>query len=266
MLKSTSTQFSRRPIAAHSFPIRTMLALACLCASVGASAHPDTGEATDIEKVNGSIHTEAGHRYGRLETVNGSIRIEAGTQAASAETVNGSIRVESSARLGSAETVNGSIKVAERASTGGLETVNGSVKLGERVRVDGGIETVSGGVFVDRQGNISRDVETVNGSIGLVDSDVGGGIGTVNGDITVGAGSHVRGGIVVEKANTNWMPISIGKPNRRIPRIVIGPNARVDGPLRFEREVKLYVHSTATIGPVQGASPVRYTSARAPVN
>ena len=48
------------------------------------------------------------------------------------------------------------------------------------------------------------DVSTVNGAIGLVDTDLGGGIETVNGDITVGVGSHVKGGIQVEKPSGNW--------------------------------------------------------------
>lgn len=249
-----------------AWPVHALLALAWLCMGSSALANPDATAAIDIERVNGSIKTEAGHRYGQLETVNGSIRIEAGAQADSAETVNGSIRIEASARLGSAETVNGSIKVAEAAATGRLETVNGSVKLGPRVRVDGGIETVSGSIFVDRQGDIAQGVATVNGSIGLVDTDLGGGINTVNGDITVGVGSHVRGGITVEKAAVNWIPISIGTVSRRIPRIIIGPNARVDGPLQFQREVKLYVHSTARIGAVQGARPIPYSTPRAPLD
>jgi hypothetical protein len=107
---------------------------------------------------------------------------------------------------------------------------------------------------------VGRGVETVNGAIGLVDTDLGGGIDTVNGDITVGVGSHVKGGIHVEKPGQQWF--SMGK--RKPPRIVIGPNAQVDGSLVFEREVKLYVHRTAKIGSVSGATAVRYDGDRAP--
>jgi len=44
----------------------------------------------------------------------------------------------------------------------------------------------------------------------------------------------------------------------RTPRIVIGPNAVVDGELRFERQVELFVHPTAKIGTVTGASAKPY--------
>lgn len=219
--------------------LRTSLALAVLFAL---SAAPAFADQNDIDKVNGSITAEASRTYGNLETVNGSIRIE------------------SSARIEDAETVNGSIQAADNIHADSLSTVNGSIRIGPQARIGGSVETVNGSVFVDRGGNIARDVETVNGAIGLVDSDLGGGIATVNGDITVGAGSHVKGGITVEKPSAQW--ISVGK--RKPPRIIIGANARVDGPLVFEREVRLYVHRSAKVGPVTGATAVRYDGDRAP--
>ena len=195
-----------------------------------------------IDKVNGSIHAEAGRAYGNLETVNGSIRIDAGVRAGSAGTVNGSIRVEDDAQVD------------------GLETVNGSIHAGQRVRVQGGIETVNGGVFVDRGGTVGGGIGTVNGAIGLVDADVGRGIETVSGDVTVGVGSHVRGGIRVEKPRgTQFLNL-----RKRDPRIVIGPNAQVDGPLVFERTVTLYVHDTAKIGTVTGATAQRFSTPTPP--
>ena len=80
----------------------------------------------------------------------------------------------------------------------------------------------------------------------------------------MGVGSHVRGGITVEKANTGWFPFQINKRNP--PRIVIAEGARVDGPMVFEREVKLYVHAGAQIGSVSGATPVRFEGDRAPAD
>lgn len=199
----------------------------------------------NIDKVNGSITADAGQSYGTLQTVNGAIQIGDG------------------AHTGNAGTVNGAIHVGVGAQTGGLETVNGGIRLGQRVQVGKGVETVNGGVFVDRGGRIGGDVSTVNGAIGLVDSDIAGGIETVNGDVTVGVGSHVKGGIRIEKPHNSWLPmISIGK--RRVPRIIIGPDAVVEGPLLFEREVKLYVHASARIGKVSGATPVPFTGTRAP--
>ena len=190
----------------------------------------------DIDKVNGSINIGDGERYGDLDTVNGSINIGAG------------------ARVADAGTVNGSIRVSEKVQTGGLSTVNGSIRVATNVTINDDASTVNGSIFVDRGGNVRGNVETVNGSIGLVDTDVGGGIETVNGDVTVGVGSHVKGGIHYAKPGKQW--ISFGK--RKPPRVVVGPNARVDGPLVFEREVVLYVHGTASTGPITGARALRY--------
>ena len=203
-----------------------MVRTTCILAlALSLAVAPALADERSIDKVNGSITAEAGEQYGSLSTVNGSIRIEAG------------------ASVGSAETVNGAIRVADEARAGSLETVNGSV-------------------FVDHGGRVDGDIETVNGSIGLVDTDLAGGIATVNGDITVGIGSHVRGGITVEKPDNTWFPFSFGKRDPQ--RIVIAQDARVDGALVFEREVKLYVHSTAEIGPVTGATAVRYEGDTAP--
>ncbi|GAB3730665.1 hypothetical protein GCM10028862_10190 [Luteimonas pelagia] len=221
---------------------RTALALA---AALLVAATPAFAQ-TDVDKVNGSIEAAAGQAYGSLTTVNGSIRIEAGATVQDAETVNGSIRI------------------ADDASVGSAETVNGGIRLGENVTVRGDLTTVNGGIFVGGHGRVGDDIETVNGAIGLVRTELAGAIATVNGDITVGVGSHVRGGITVEKPSNNWLPITIGK--QRIPRVVIGPDARVDGPLRFEREVKLYVHTSARIGQVTGATPVAYDTPRAPAD
>lgn len=220
-------------------PAFALVAALALVGPVAAGDRPQS-----IDKVNGSITANAGQVYGDLSTVNGGIRIEAG------------------ARTEDASTVNGGIKVAERAQTRDLETVNGGIRLESGVQVEGDLETVNGEVFVDRGGRVSGGVTTVNGAIGLVDADLGKGIDTVNGDITVGVNSHVRGGIKVEKPTGNWMPISFGR--REPPRIIVGPNATVDGPLVFEREVKLYVHRTAKIGPVTGATAVPYDGDRAP--
>lgn len=209
------------------------LALSLACASAWANE--------DISKVNGRISAEAGKVYGGLETVNGSIEVGAGAQTKDVETVNGGVQIGAGAR------------------TGGVSTVNGAISLGQKVTVSGGLETVNGSVLVERGSQISGGVETVNGSIGLVETELGKGIETVNGDITVGVGSHVRGGIKVTKPNFSFS----FKPARK-PRVVIGPKAVIDGPLQFEREVDLYVHRSARIGAVSGATARPFDSDVAP--
>ena len=198
----------------------------------------------DIDKVNGSITAEAGQAYGDLETVNGSIHLEDG------------------ARVDDASTVNGSVKGGDNVQARSLETVNGGIRLGERARIARGVETVNGAIFVDRGGSVGGDLATVNGAIGIVDTDLGGDIETVRGDITVGVGSHVKGGIHIEKPNNNGWGFHFGK--QEPPRIVIGPNAVVDGPLVFERDVVLYVHSTARTGKITGATAIRFSTPTPP--
>lgn len=197
--------------------------------------------ADDISKVNGSIQTQPGTTYGDLETVNGSIQLAAGVQANSVETVNGGVRIEDNVQAHS------------------IETVNGAIRGGRNLVLTHGLDTVNGGIYVDRGSRIGGNIETVNGSIGLVATQLDGDIETVNGDITVGIDSVVKGGITVNRPSFG---ISLTAPRK--PRIVIGPNAVVEGPLVFEREVVLLVHDSARIGPVTGATPQRFDSETAP--
>ena len=213
---------------------RTALLLTLALATTPALAQQD------VSKVNGSVSADAGQAYGDLETVNGSVSIAAG------------------ATVEDASTVNGSITVGDKAQAASLETVNGAIRIGKDVQVRKDVETVNGSIFTDRGTNIGGNVDTVNGAIGLVGTQLAGGIETVNGDITVGIGSHVKGGIKVEKPR-GW---SI-KP-RRDPRIIIGPNAVVEGPLVFERPVTLYVHTSARIGAVTGATAKPFSTDTAP--
>ncbi len=99
----------------------------------------------------------------------------------------------------------------------------------------------------------------VSGCMGLVGTTVGGGISTVRGDVTVGVGSHVKGGLRVEKPRG-----SFNMKQQRPPRIVIGPDAVVEGALVFEHPVVLYVHKSAKTGPVTGATAKTFDTPTAP--
>lgn len=217
---------------------RTLLVLALAFAIPAVHAHED--ETGDISKVNGGITAEAGHRYGDLDTVNGGISVRTGAVAGSVETVNGGVTLDDGAQVRSAE------------------TVNGGVRAGERVKVAQDAETVNGGIRFGFHSQVGGDVATVNGGITLKQTEVGGQVRTVSGDITIGARSRIRGGILVEKSHG----ISFGK--QRVPRVVIGPNAVVDGPVVFERKAELFVHPTAKIGPVTGVKAQPYTDSLPP--
>jgi len=65
----------------------------------------------------------------------------------------------------------------------------------------------------------------------------------------------VRGGLLVEKPSMGWF----NSGNSRKPRVVIGPGSVVEGALVFEREVELFVHASAKVGAVTGATAQAYT-------
>jgi DUF4097 and DUF4098 domain-containing protein YvlB len=196
------------------------------------------GASGNISKVNSSIHVEDGHHAGDVSTVNGSITIGRDATVRDVETVNGSIRLDA------------------RASASSVETVNGAIVLNEGVVVSDGVSAVNGGLTVQPGARIGGRLENVNGEFLLHGATVGGGIETVNGDILVGKGSRVDGGLTVEDTNSwKWR----AKP--RNPRVTIESGAAVNGALRFEREVDLYVGDGAVVGPVEGVEPRRFAIA-----
>jgi len=191
-------------------------------------------------------------------TVNGSIHVPAGMHSANVGTVNGSIDIEDNAAVGAAGTVNGSIDMGAHATADSLETVNGAVALGAGAHVAGTVTTVNGAMHLQDGADVAGRAGNVNGHIVLAGAHVAGGLRTVGGDIDVTGTSRVEGGIVVEKSS-GWFNF-----NSREPRIVIGPGAAVSGTLRFERDVRLYVSDKATIGPVMGATAIRFSGDRPP--
>lgn len=208
-------------------PIATVLIAAALLLPVVAGAAPK-----NIDKVNGAITTEAGVEYGNLETVNGGISIAGGSRAKNVSTVNGGV------------------VIGEQAELGSVETVNGGISIGAGSRVDGDVETVNGGISLSKDSEVNGGIETVNGGIKLDSARLNQGIETVNGDIEVLNGSVIKGGIVVRKPSGSWFNWG----NQRTPKVVIGANSVVEGPLVFEREVELLVDASAKIGKVTGAT------------
>ncbi|WP_243048305.1 hypothetical protein [Dyella sp. RRB7] len=190
-----------------------------------------------------------------IDKVNGAVRVEAGQHAGNVSTVNGAVHIGDNAVVQKASTVNGSVELGDHAQASAIDTVNGSVTLGAGGHVTGGVDVTNGGIRLGNQADVAGKVGSVNGSINLDNAHVGGGIHTVSGDITVGPNSRVEGGILVDKPGGwfNW------SSNSRLPHVVIGPHAVVQGTLEFRREVVLQVSDTAQIGPVKGATPVKFS-------
>ncbi len=193
-------------------------------------------------------------------TVNGSVRVPAGQTTGALNSVNGSIAIGEGATAGAAHAVNGAIEVGAHATVESVGTVNGSITLGDSSRVKGDAKTVNGEIELKNSAEVSGAVQSVAGSISLTDARVGDGLHTVAGSIDVMGASHVVGGILVEKnGGALFNSTSSSKP-----RVVIGPGAVVEGTLRFEREVRLYVSDKATVGPVEGATPTLFSGDKPP--
>lgn len=200
-----------------------------------------------------AIQPFAANAQDDIDKVNGSVHVEAGQQVGDASTVNGAVRVEDGATVRKASTVNGAVELGDKAQAREIGTVNGAVSLGEGARVSGKVEAVNGSIRLDRGAEIGGRASNVNGAITLDAAHVAGGLGTVGGDITVGANSRVEGGILVDKPG-GWFHWGQQRP----PHVVIGPHAVVQGTLEFRREVVLEVSDSAQIGPVKGATPVTF--------
>lgn len=189
-----------------------------------------------------------------LDKVNGSVDVQSGMRVGNASTVNGSIDIGHDATVDSAETVNGAIDMGPHAHANSLETVNGGIQIEAAADVARGASTVNGSLQLAAGSHVGGKLENVNGEISLDNATVDGGIETTGGDVTIGDGSIVRGGLHVDKPHSGWF----GVGTSRNPRIVIGPNAVVEGDLVFERTVDLLVAPTAKIGKVSGATVQPY--------
>jgi hypothetical protein len=177
------------------------------------------------------------------------VDVPAGATAEGATTINGSVTVGDGAKVGEAATVNGGVRLGANVTARSARTVNGGIDIGSGTRVEQDVEAVNGGIELAKGADIAGSVKNVNGGIRLDSAHVAKGLSTFTGDIEVGHGSHVEGGIHVQKPD-----FGTDTPDR-IPRVTIGAEAVVDGTLKFDREVKLLVSDSAKIGPVEGATP-----------
>ena len=231
------------------------LASAILIAVTGAFSTGAVAD-NDVSKVNGGVRVEAGRSVGEVSSVNGSVRLERDVTAQDVSTVNGSIQIGERSRVRSIETVNGGVRLEDGVQASDVESVNGNINVANQVVVEGDVTTVNGNLSAGQGSEIRGDVENVNGRIELNATRVQGHVQTTSGDITIGPNARVAGGILVKKASKGWF-----NRNNRLPKIVIAENAVVNGTLKFDREVELYVSDSAKIGKVEGASVRRFKGA-----
>jgi DUF4097 and DUF4098 domain-containing protein YvlB len=223
------------------------------CLAIALLALLGSGGCVNASGDDAAAHADVTATNGATHSVNGSVDVPRGAKRGEVTTVNGSIRIGDDASVSSAHTVNGDIRVGTHATADSVHTVNGAITLGAGARVNTTVTTVNGALALHDDAEVAGAVSSVNGDITLTAAHVAGGLKTVNGDISLRGNSRIEGGILVRKPE-----FSLFHWESSGPRIVIGPGAMVSGSLRFEREVRLYVSDRATIGPVTGATPIRF--------
>ena len=197
--------------------------------------------------LNKSIKIEAGTSSTGASTVNGSVKVGSGAiVTGEVSTVNGTIRVDDNAQVEDVETVNGSLRISDGVRSESLTSVNGSINVGTGVTVTGEVSVVNGKISLDSGTTVSRDVSNVNGEIKLNGAEVSGNLDTVNGDVLLSDKAILHGDLTIEK------PSGWGNSNKRKPKIVIGPGSRVEGTIVLEREVELFISTSAEVGGVSG--------------
>jgi len=219
-----------------------------------------------VSGVNGSVDVAAGSSTSDASTVNGSVNIGANAKADKASTVNGSIHIAEHAKVGHADTVNGGITLGGSATAESLTTVNGHITLEKNATVSGNVEAVNGALNLAAGSAVNGELTNVNSHITVDGAHIGQGITTVNGDIDITGNAVIDGGIKVKKPSDNGV-LGIHFGTDDIPRIVIGAGATVNGPLTFERPVKLYISDQAHVsGPITGAQAVKFSGNAPPAS
>ncbi|MBS0611558.1 MAG: hypothetical protein JSS24_00115 [Proteobacteria bacterium] len=187
------------------------------------------------------------------QRVNGSVHLVAGEPNGNAATVNGAISIDDKASFGSADSINGDIWVGAGASGTSAKTVNGGITLDKGARLSGEVTSVNGNLTLN-DGAEAKAVSSINGTIIINDAVVNQDIATVDGDITLNGHTRIQGNIRVHN-----LPPDTVQAERPPPVVIIGPGATVQGKLRFEHSAKLYVSDKATVGPIEGATPITFS-------
>ena len=211
---------------------RILAAVAVIFALSGCDISVDGDGST---KVNGSVHVAAGKAAEEAHTVNGIIHVDDNAAVTSAGTVNGSVRLGAHATATSAKTVNGAITLGEGAH------VSGSAVLGQW-RPDSGKRR--GGFRLPDQCQRQDQFERRACSRRHQDRER----------------RHPNLGRLSRRRRNSGREAELhSHSTSEDPVIVIGPGAVVQGDLRFERKVRLYVSDKATIGTVTGATPIPFS-------
>ena len=191
-----------------------------------------------------------------LSTLNGGVSVGRDAHVGDLRSVNGGIRVGDNSQVGQVSNVNGSIRLNPGSRARGIQSVNGSIKT-ESATVEGDVRSVNGGMRLGEGTEVGGDVRSINGGMRLTGTTVAGDVVTGSGDIELYDGTRVLGELRAEDSidiELGNVEITLGRP-----MIVLHAGTVVEGKLRFDRDVHLWVHDTAEIGEVIGAEVKRFS-------
>ncbi|MCG8414480.1 MAG: hypothetical protein MI746_09715 [Pseudomonadales bacterium] len=176
------------------------------------------------------------------------------------DSVNGRITVEDGATARNVETVNGRVTIGGRnARVNDVETVNGRITAVSGGQIDGNARAVNGRISLSNV-TVGRSVRTSNGDIQLFDVSVGENVETRTGDIRL-ENSVIENDVIIQRRRIRGI-LDIMNRNWGKQEVVIGPGSEIRGTLLARDEITLYVHESASVNNIVGASPLTYSGPR----
>ncbi len=224
------------------------------CGAVNRSIQIADGEEVegDVRNVNGAIRIGNNCTIsGDVRNVNGAIVVGTGTRLNEIRNTNGAIDLANDVQASTISGTNGRIRIGQgSAIDGSVANTNGAIELAEDVTVSGSVETTNGPVRVAAGAHITGTVSSRNGPITLTAARAGD-IAGANGGIELLEGTVVDGEVHLRDTR--------GTDRSGTPKIIIGQDVIVEGPIRIEREAELYIHESSRTGEISGAEPVRFS-------
>lgn len=144
--------------------------------------------------------------------------------------VEGAIHVAADTHTGALSSIAGTIDLDHGATAQSAKSVTGGIGL-HGATVLGKVQTVTGAVRADTGSRIGGDLTATVAEISLEGTDVGGRVEAVSGSIVLTGHTLVRGGIAL-------LPLQPDEKNPdvlRLPKLVLGPDVRVQGPITAAR-------------------------------
>ncbi len=202
----------------------------------------DTDHRGNVSDVNRTIVIKEGESVNNVDSVNGRVVIENGASARMIVSVNGRVVIDGAqARISNVETVNGRIS----AESGGV--------------VSGTVEAINGNVDFTKV-TVGESIKTSNGDILLFGVSVGANVETRNGDIRLENSVVENDLIIYERRISGLWDVFDWDWTKQ--EVIVGPDSEIKGTLLAGDEITLYVHETALINNIVGATPISYSGLR----